>query len=96
MDLIEPAVHITEQGGVIGVLLVLVVASIILLWRYVGAPLTDSASAITRNITEITIANKDTAEMLRGMVEELRRYVPERSEAEPVQHGSRGPVVKKS
>jgi len=77
-EMVSSATHLAEQGGILGVMLALTVVSIVVLYRMVVSPMLGSINSITGSVKEITVANKDTADMLRGMIDELRQYLPER------------------
>jgi len=73
---VSSTMRLAEQGGVIGIMLVLTVGAIVVLHKYVLGPTLESVAVITGSIREIVVANKDTAEVLRGMIDELRPHLP--------------------
>lgn len=76
-EMISSASHLAEQGGILGVMLALTVLAIVVLYRMVVSPLLESVASITGSVKEITVANKDTADALRGMIDKLRTHLPD-------------------
>jgi hypothetical protein len=76
-DMVSSATHLAEQGGILGVMLALTVLAIVVLYRMVVSPMLESIGSITGSVREITVANKDTADVLRGMIDKLRTHLPD-------------------
>jgi hypothetical protein len=77
-EMVDSGLRLVEQGGILGVMMALTVVAIVVLYRMVVSPMLESIGSITGSVREITVANKDTADVLRGMIDELRQYLPER------------------
>jgi ferric-dicitrate binding protein FerR (iron transport regulator) len=80
-EMVSSGARLIEQGGILGVMMALTVVAIVVLYRLVVSPLLESIATITGSVREITVANKDTAEVLRGMIDELRPHLPDRKNA---------------
>jgi hypothetical protein len=76
VEMIKPVASMAEQSGIMGAMMAITVIAIVVLYRMVVSPMLESIGVITGSVREITVANKDTAEVLRGMIDELRPHLP--------------------
>jgi hypothetical protein len=76
-ELVSSGIKLVEQGGVLGVMLTLGVAAIVVLYRMVISKLLQAVITITSSVKEITTANTHTAELMRGMITDLKQLLVE-------------------
>lgn len=79
-EMAEPLLKLAEQGGFFTIMAVVGTASLVAIWVKVGRPALESIASITGSVREITVANKETATVLRGVIDELRPYLPSHKE----------------
>jgi predicted P-loop ATPase/GTPase len=78
--MVDPLFRLAEQGGFFTIMAVVGTASLVAMWRLVVRPALESVTGITSSVREITVANQETAQVLSGMINELREYLPEKKE----------------